>query len=82
MTTQESRPGYYLDRHGVWQKERRTTPDRRRGNHAFNHERRKMFRRKADRELYAKDHKRAIDDALEEFAAEHSGHDIQSDGDI
>ena len=41
-----------------------------------------MFRRKADREIFAKDHKPMIDDALEEFAAEHSAHEIQSDGDI
>jgi hypothetical protein len=79
VATEQSRPGFYLDRHGVWQKERRVTSDRRKGNNMYNHERRKMFRRKADRELYSKDHKQMIADALDDFAAEHSGHSVGED---
>ena len=79
MATEQSRPGFYLDRQGVWQRERRLASDRRKGNNMYNHERRKMFRRKADRELYSKDHKQMIADALDDFAAEHSGHGAGED---
>jgi hypothetical protein len=75
VATEESRPGYYLDRHGRWLKDRRAAADRRRGRHPYTHDRRKEYRRKADRELYVRDHKQMIADALEDFAAEHSGHD-------
>lgn len=35
------------------------------------HEQRKYYRRKADIELYEKDHKTMIKEALDEFAEEH-----------
>lgn len=68
----ETRPGYYLDANGEWQKDRRVTPDRRRNSLTFpHHDRRLMGRRKADRDFVEKDHREMIVDALEEFAAEH-----------
>ncbi len=72
--TEETRPGYYKDQNGVWQKERRKTPDRRKSaNHGEfpHHDRRTHLRRKADREALERDHREMIEDALEEFAAEH-----------
>ncbi len=65
--------GFYLDADGNLQVERRKTPDRRTANRGMRkHDLRKFYRRKADRELYEKDH-RAIDEALEDFAKEHDG---------
>lgn len=69
---QESRPGYYKDIYGNWQKERRKMPDRRRlDGGPSHHERRVFFRRKADRELLEKNHRQMIQEALEDFAEEH-----------
>ncbi len=72
----EIRPGYYKDKYGNWKPDRRIDNDRRhaRGQFPLDHERRKMFRRKADRELLNKDHKAMIEEALEDFAEEHGGH--------
>jgi len=70
---EEVRLGYYKDRYGRWHKDRRSGQDRRAGNDHGGHERRKLYRRKADREQYEQD-KAAIEDALEEFASEHDGH--------
>tara|TARA_R110001592_G_scaffold175787_2_gene415129 strand:- start:422 stop:646 length:225 start_codon:yes stop_codon:yes gene_type:complete len=71
----EHRPGYYKDKNGDWQKDRRTTNGRRSPNaFPYDHEQRKQFRRKADRELYEMDHKQHIKEALEDFAEEHDGH--------
>ena len=69
---EEVRPGYYKDEFGNWQKDRRKGgPDRRlRGGSHADHERRKFFRRKADRELFERDHRQMIEDALEDFAEE------------
>lgn len=68
----ETRPGYYLDANGEWQKDRRVLPDRRRNAQAFpHHDRRLMGRRKADREFIERDHREMITDALEDFAMEH-----------
>ena len=74
--TEEIREGYYKDRYGRWQRDRRTGPDRRgkAGGFPLEHERRKLFRRKMDREILEKDHRNMIDDALEDFAEEHDGH--------
>jgi hypothetical protein len=67
--------GFYLDANGNLQTDRRKTPDRRASHRGMRqHDLRKFFRRKADLELYTKDHKTMIDEALEEFAEEHGGH--------
>lgn len=72
VSSEQERPGYYRDANGVWQKDRRVTPDRRRLHHAFpHHDRRLMGRRKADLEFVERDHREMIEDALEQFAAEH-----------
>lgn len=72
---EEIREGYYKDKYGRWQQDRRGGGDRR-GSKAFPlaHERRKMFRRKADREQLEKDHHIMIEEALGDFAEEHGGH--------
>ena len=69
---EEHRPGYYLDSDGVWQRDRRVTPDRRKAHMTFpHHDRRTMGRRKADREYIEREHKHMIEDALEDFVVEH-----------
>lgn len=74
MNEAEFREGYYKDKYGEWQADRRSSKDRRSGkSHLLDHERRKHFRRKVDRELLNKDHRAMIEDALEDFAAEHGG---------
>ena len=72
----EIRQGFYKDRYGRWQKDRRSGRDRRTSNRSFpvQHERRTMFRRKADRETIERDHREMIQDALDEFAEGHGGH--------
>ena len=70
---EEFREGYYQDKYGRWHKDRRRGPDRRMRTAAREHDRRVMFRRKADRELLEKDHREMIEDALDDFAAEHDG---------
>jgi len=76
MTNDEIREGFYKDKYGRWQKDRRTGKDRRRIGEAYplEHERRRMFRRKVDREVLEKDHRAMIEDALDDFADEHGGH--------
>ena len=74
---EEIREGYYRDKYGNWRPDRRKGGDRRNtgsGGFPLQHERRKMFRRKVDRELLQKDHKTMINEALEDFAEEHEGH--------
>lgn len=73
---EEIRDGYYKDKYGRWQPDRRAGQDRRGGSKTFplQHERRKMFRRKVDREVLEKDHHIMIEEALEDFADEHGGH--------
>jgi hypothetical protein len=68
--------GYYQDKFGNMQPDRRAGADRRASSGALKakHERRKMYRRKVDRELLKRDHKMMIEEALEDFAAEHDGH--------
>lgn len=73
--TAEIRSGYYQDEAGGWHKERRSGKDRRGNLSDWKHdERRQYFRRKADQEFYDHEHKREIEDALEDFASEHGGH--------
>ena len=74
--SEEVRPGYYMDKEGNWQVDRRSGIDRRDLKPAspVDRERRKIFRRQADRELYERDHKIMLEEALEEFAEHHHGH--------
>ncbi len=76
MITEEFREGYFKDKYGRWQQDRRNGVDRRLAQKAVElaHERRRNYRRKADRELLEKDHRMMINDALDEFAGEHGGH--------
>ena len=71
--SQNERPGFYRDTDGNWQADRRNGKDRR--NYQTDSERyrelRKFVRRKADREVYEKDHKIMIQEALDDFAEEH-----------
>lgn len=74
---EEPREGYYKDRYGRWQQDRRTSNDRRGGKasgYPLAHERRRVYRRKIDRERFERDHRQHIKEALNEFAAEHNGH--------
>jgi len=73
----EHREGFYKDKYGRWQKDRRNGSDRRQqggGDWSTEHERRKVYRRKADREILEREHRVMIEEALDEFAAEHDGH--------
>ena len=77
MGNEDIGDGYYKDKYGRWNRDRRSGSDRRNAiGRAFSlaHERRKLFRRKADRELLEKDHRTHIEEALEDFAEEHDGH--------
>ncbi len=76
MSADEIRPGFYKDKYGRWQVDRRAGGDRRAAAHkphSYDHDRRKLYRRKADRELLELDHRQMIEDALEDFAEEHGG---------
>ena len=78
MTNEEIREGFYKDKYGRWQKDRRQARDRRLGvtgeAYPLEHERRGMFRRRVDREILEKDHQAMIREALDDFAEEHGGH--------
>ncbi|MBI1320874.1 MAG: hypothetical protein GC168_18265 [Candidatus Hydrogenedens sp.] len=69
----EHRKGFFQDANGNWVADRRTGVDRRslQQDASAYREMRKFARRKADRELFEKDHKRMIQEALDEFAKEH-----------
>lgn len=70
----EKREGYFKDKYGRWHEDRRTDGDRRDGAaDGHDHDRRKMFRRQADREML-KSTQQEINDALNDFAEEHDGH--------
>lgn len=74
MESDDVRPGYYKDHHGVWHRDRRVSTDRRKvgGAAAHHHDRRANFgRRKADQDITDRDHREAIREALEEFEEEH-----------
>lgn len=65
-------PGYYRDQQGKLRKDRRRTGDRRKASAAVGEsDRRAGIRRQADRSLIEREHHQMIEDALEEFAAEH-----------
>ena len=69
--------GHWQDESGNQHAERRGSIDRRslQGSESEQYkERRKLFRRRADREIYERDHKAMIREALEDFAEEHGGH--------
>jgi hypothetical protein len=68
------RPGFYQDRDGQWHPDRRSGKERRGGQWwEENDARRQQVRRQVDRELIERDHKRQIEEALEDFAEEHNG---------
>jgi hypothetical protein len=71
--TEEIRLGYYKDKAGNWQKDRRRIgDDRRNREQSVDHtERRNFFRRKEDRNRLEHEHREMIDEALEDFAKEH-----------
>ncbi len=70
----ETRPGYFKDSDGNWQKERRKQTDRRCSRENIpRHDRRLLYRRKTDAEIRDRDAKEQIEEALEDFAAEHEG---------
>lgn len=72
--SEEKRLGFYRDKDGVWQVDCRKGDDRRARNTSHqDHERRSLFRRHADRELYERDHRLMIEEALGDFAEEHDG---------
>jgi hypothetical protein len=77
MTNEQIREGFYKDKYGRWQKDRRQGRDRREhaigATYSLEHERRRMFRRKVDRQLLEKDHRFMIREALDDFAEEHGG---------
>ncbi len=78
MSNEEIREGFYKDKYGRWQKDRRQGKDRRMTaigeSYPLQHERRVMFRRKVDREVLEKDHQTMIREALDDFAEDHGGH--------
>lgn len=68
------RPGFYQDKQGHWQPDRRSGKERRDGRWwEENDARRQQIRRMADREFLERDHKLQIEEALEDFAEEHNG---------
>lgn len=74
---EEIREGHYKDKYGVLQKDRRAMPDRRSLNpesYVHEHRRRRVSRRREDRERLDHDHHLMIDEALDDFAQEHGGH--------
>lgn len=69
---EETRPGYYKDRWGHWQKDRRTQENRRGSRARSNEEeRRRHIRRKSDQDLVDHEHREMIEEALEDFSVEH-----------
>ncbi len=70
-----TKAGFYRDAAGVWQTERRSGVDRRAGkkDEPWTAERRGAFRRQVDQELYEKEHKQMIEEALADFAEGHEG---------
>ena len=76
----EHRPGYYKDRDGNWQRDRRKTTERRLGGgSAFtHHDRRTLKRRKADLEFLERETKMQIEDALEDFVTDRNTQDPEA----
>lgn len=73
MVSDEHRPGYYKDKQGNWQKDRRKSSDRRAGGGSVftHHDRRTWKRRKTDHDILERETKMQIKEALEDFVAEH-----------
>lgn len=67
----EAKAGFYKDNSGEWAQERRKDQDRRRNRVAHTDDKREQKRRKSDREWESREHKKMVEDALEDFAAEH-----------
>lgn len=69
----ENRPGYYRDKSGKWQKDRRKAPERRKGGGTVftHHDRRTLKRRKTDHVILERETKLQIEEALEDFAHDH-----------
>ena len=66
----EQRDGYYRDRTGEWQRDRRTLKERRAAKAVDGVKRRRVRgRRKADLIDVDREHKAMIDEALDDFAA-------------
>lgn len=64
--------GYYLDPEGALRRDRRRTPERRSPADAYaGEDRRNRHRREGDREDLDQEHHDMIEEALEDFAAEH-----------
>ncbi|MCP4643205.1 MAG: hypothetical protein GY851_22345 [bacterium] len=69
---EELRPGYYKDKDGNWQQDRRKESDRRaRGSDFPHHDRRNLYRRITDRTIAEREARQEIEEALAEFSAEH-----------
>lgn len=73
--SEEHRPGYYKDKSGKWQKDRRKSPERRKGGGTVftHHDRRTLKRRKTDHDILERETKLQIEEAMEEFSAGHEG---------
>lgn len=64
--------GYYQDKQGELKPDRRKKQkDRRIRSSDFDDDRRNKMRRKSDAQFLKREHKREIEDALEEFAEDH-----------
>ena len=64
----EKRPGFYLDKHGVWQKDRRKSP----GHQAERVERGEsgqLLRRKTDQQILDREHREMMEEALKDFSS-------------
>jgi hypothetical protein len=73
--SEEIREGYYQDKNGNWLKDRRKAVDRRTPDGPHNHhEERRVFTRRITDGILKRDHKHMIEEALDDFAAEHDGH--------
>ena len=73
MVSDEHRPGFYKDKQGNWQKDRRKSPDRRQGGGSVftHHDRRTSRRRKTGHDILERETKMQIKEALEDLVAEH-----------
>ena len=73
QTVSEEIPeGYYRDHQGDLQRDRRKKVDRRANRPAnMDGDRRNMLRRHTDEAIMEREHHQMIEDALEEFAADH-----------
>jgi len=72
VVEEEVRPGFYKDSEGRWRPDRRANDERRGRAGSFpHHDRRLHYRRKTDREIMEREARMQIEEALEDFAAEH-----------